>query len=1110
MAQLFAEISARIPANKFYPPRFAASQTIFRPRLVESCLASKGRSKKVFLIEGQAGQGKTTLAAQYLQHTNAPYVWYQVGIEDRDPVLLITALLASLKRALPDFAAPQLEKMLADGEVSILELRTAVNLLLADLDRALSGDFFVVFDDFHLLDGFAQSLAVVDYVIETSPPHLRFILISRWAVPLQTRIVKFSRDALQLTNHDLALSEEEVALFLRSAVDEPVPASTVRALQHATDGWVMGIILASHALERGNGMGRLADVRASVHQGEIPAYFKEEIFLQLPEALRLPLLTLSLLDEIPIALAQQLTGVATIGAQLEKLMEQNYFVRSLNEENTLFSLHHLFQEFLQERAMAELDGAAVDAVLHQAATFWVEHKRPQKAMLYFLRARDYDGLERILEQEGMALMAMNRLVTLSGVLQGIPVEVIAKTGWFSYFYGVITELAAPRTSLPHFETARINFIREEDLVGELLAIAEIINFHMAYDGSYNRGIVHLRRAEELFERHADRLDTFGRILVAHDLASGCCFFEMDMAKASHYSAYALELAQRNDLDNFVGRIRIIQGFEYLLQGRYPESVAVADEAYALIYSPRVDVVSRAGLRTLLLDLLVKTGEFDAFARLERESYAAPEGRFIPGAITQPLLLTWKAEVAMANGNLEEAEKLLQQGLQSGFYGETPHLRSQFLHTLAAVYGLSQRKGEAIDAIEGARRLRAEVGGPYYLLLNDLMSGITYVHLGLYEQAEAYLSRTMEGATALGIDYFRVCAALFAACLHLRTKRAKKAGKALAEGLALMRQHGYVHLHGWHPEAMRELLAAAVEWGIEREYARSLGRERLGIGITDEGETFPLLRIRVLGGFEFDCAGSVMQAQNLTPGQRQLLTMLICAPKQQLRQEQVQAAMWPESEPEKARSKFDSALSRLRKTMAEVLGEETVRRCLVLRKGILGLEHCWIDGQEFLRLAKVGREQARGGRWWQAGVAFEKALALWQRCEIDTFAEGDLSGEYCVTLAQTATEVARQWSGKLREMARGAEAVAILRQALLQDPANDTLVRDLYRLYLETKEGRKAQDLLKQYAELLRKDEFGEAEIEECLAEIREAVTPGGEGRRGMWEGAGAESGVRFL
>jgi len=1086
MAQLFAEISARIPANKFYPPRFAASQTIFRPRLVEACLAKRGQSKKVFLIEAQAGQGKTTLAAQYLQYTHAPYAWYQVGLEDRDPVLLLTALLASLERALPQFTSPQLEKMLADGEVSVLELRSAVNLLLADLDRCLAGDFFIVFDDFHLLDGHTQSLAVVDYVIETSPPNLRFILVSRWNVPLQTRIVRFNRDAIQLNNHDLALSEEEVALFLRNAVEEPVSASTVRALQHATDGWVMGIILASHALERGNGMARLTDAGPAIHHGEIPAYFKEEIFLQLPEELRLPLLKLSLLDEIPVALAQQITGIAGIGQQLEKLMEQNYFVCGLNEEGTLFSLHHLFQEFLQERAVAELDAASVDAILHQAAVFWVENKRPQKAMLYCLRARDYAGLERILEQEGMALMAMNRLVTLSSVIQGIPAEVIKKVGWFSYFYGVVVELAAPRTSLPYFEMARINFIKEEELVGELLAIAEIINFHMAYDGAYNQGIVHLRRAEELFERHVDGLDTFTKILVAHDLASGCCFFEMDMAKANRYSAYGLELAQRNNLDNFVGRIRIIQGFEYLLQGRYAESVAVAEQAYPLIFSPRVDVVSRAGLRTLLLDLLVKSGEFEALARLEQESYAAPEGRFLPGAITQPLLQTWKAEVAMAHGNLEEAEKLIQQGLRLEFYGDTPHLRSQFLHLEAVLYGIRQRKDEAIDALEESRRLRAEVGGPYYLVLNDLMSGITYAHLGMFDQAETYLKRTVEGATAVGVEYFQASAAFFMAYLYLRGKRPKKAVKELGAGLAIMRRHGYVHLYGWYPDLMRELLIVAVVNDIEREYARALAQERLGAGITDEGELFPLLSVCILGGFELACDGrGAMQAQDFTPGQRQLLAMLVCAPKQQLRQEQVQLAIWPESDAEKARSKFDSALSRLRKTMGEALGDETVRRSLVLRKGILSLENCRIDAQEFLAAAKAGRKKARDSQGWQAGLAFEKALALWRRCEIDTYAESEQVVEYCATLAMTATEVAERWSGLLNSMGRNAEAIAVLEKALSQDSANEALVKGLFWLYREAKETRKAQELLKQFAGHLRKDEYSDAEIAESLAEIRE-------------------------
>lgn len=1084
MGQLFAEISARIPANKFYPPRFAAGQNIFRPRLVLSSLANKGQSKKVFLIEAQAGQGKTTLAAQYLQHTGATHVWYQVGVEDRDPVLLLTAMLASLKRALPAFASPQLEKMLADGEVSVLELRGAVNMMLADLDAFLDRDFFIVFDDFHLLEGFEQSLSVIDYAIETSPPDLRFMLISRWGVSLQARALKFNRESLRLTNQDIAMSEEESAALLQSLLDGPLPAKTVRELLRATDGWTMGLILAGHAIGRAGALGQLKEVEDSIQQGQIPEYFKEEIFFHLPQEWQEPLLKLSFLDEIPIALAQQITGSVEVARQLEKLIEQNYFVRSLNEENTLFSFHHLFQEFLQERAQQEMGRATIDNLLHQAATFWMEQKRPQKAMLYYLRAEDYDSLVQMLAEEGMALVAMNRLGTLSEVLRAVPMEVIKKSGWFSYFFGIVTELNDPRASLPFFETARINFIKEEALVGELLASAQIINFYMAYDGSYNKGAAVLRRAEELFQHHAGQLDTFTKILVAHDVASGFCFFEMDMEKAHHYSAYGLELAQRHDLDNFVGRIRIIQGFEHLLQGRYDKSLEIAEAAYPLIWSPRVDMVSRIGLRTLLLDLLEKAGDFDSFAVFEQDSFAAPEGKLISGTITAPLLMVWKADAAIAQGQLEKAETILGHGLQQSFYGHAPHLRSQFLHYLAYLHALEGRKSEAIDALEESRPLRAEVGGPYYVVLNNLMAGATYARLGMTEQAETYLARTIQGAEEIGVEYFRGCAHLYGAYLHLRARRQKRAIRCLADGLAIMRRCGYRHFHGWQPEMMRDLLALAVAQDIEKEYALELAADRLGLAVADEGTIFPLLRIRMLGGFElgFD-EKSMVCAQDLTPGQRQLLAMLVCAPRRQIRQEHVQVAMWPDSASDKARSKFDSSLSRLRKSLGDTLGEEAVKRCLVLKKGILCLENCRIDGLDFLAHVREGMRQHKAGNCWQAGVAFEKALVLWQGCAIGAYADTQQVNDFCFSLVQSATEISLNWARKLREMGRTAKAISLLHRTLQYDPTNEELVRLLYRFYGDTRETKKAQDLLKQFAGALRKEEYTPEEIEEFLADV---------------------------
>jgi ATP/maltotriose-dependent transcriptional regulator MalT len=130
---LFNDIRAKIPANKFYPPVLDSTQYLPRKRLLQELLQGKRRNSKIILIEAQAGQGKTTLAAQYLEEAKAPFAWYQIGPEDGDPVLFLTALLACLVNALPGFRSPLLEEMIEKGEVSSLELPRFANILWDDL-----------------------------------------------------------------------------------------------------------------------------------------------------------------------------------------------------------------------------------------------------------------------------------------------------------------------------------------------------------------------------------------------------------------------------------------------------------------------------------------------------------------------------------------------------------------------------------------------------------------------------------------------------------------------------------------------------------------------------------------------------------------------------------------------------------------------------------------------------------------------------------------------------------------------------------------------------------------------------------------------------------------
>ena len=153
---------AEIPANKFYPPRIDSSKILYRQELVETILVKNGRKKKAIVIEAQAGQGKTTLIIQYLNHIAVSYAWYQVGHEDSDPVLLLNALLVCIEGVLPEFSSPLVRKIITTGEVTAPDLPKLVNLLLADLDACLSSDFYIVFDDMHLINDYEVSLSFIN------------------------------------------------------------------------------------------------------------------------------------------------------------------------------------------------------------------------------------------------------------------------------------------------------------------------------------------------------------------------------------------------------------------------------------------------------------------------------------------------------------------------------------------------------------------------------------------------------------------------------------------------------------------------------------------------------------------------------------------------------------------------------------------------------------------------------------------------------------------------------------------------------------------------------------------------------------------------------------
>jgi ATP/maltotriose-dependent transcriptional regulator MalT len=85
-------------APKITPPRLSA--ILPRPRLLERL--KQDQDKKLTFILGQAAQGKTTLGVSYVQSSEIPSAWINLGPEDSDAVNFFYSLVWSLQRVLKD------------------------------------------------------------------------------------------------------------------------------------------------------------------------------------------------------------------------------------------------------------------------------------------------------------------------------------------------------------------------------------------------------------------------------------------------------------------------------------------------------------------------------------------------------------------------------------------------------------------------------------------------------------------------------------------------------------------------------------------------------------------------------------------------------------------------------------------------------------------------------------------------------------------------------------------------------------------------------------------------------------------------------------------------
>ncbi|MUM33938.1 serine/threonine-protein kinase, partial [Mycolicibacterium sp. CBMA 361] len=374
-------ITPPLPLTRFRPPS-PARALIDRDRLIEALRGGAGR--RLTLIHGPAGYGKTTLSGQWsalLAEQGAAVAWLSVDTDDNNVVWLLTHLIEAIRQVRPSLAG-ELGRVLEEhgDQAERYVLTSLINEIHQSGERVA-----VVVDDWHLISDPA-AIAAMEFLLDSGCDRLQVIVTSRRKTGLPLGRLRVRDELIEIDAVALRFDIDEARTFLTERGGLSLADSAIAGLVEATEGWAAGLQLASLSLRESSDPDALIGQLSGRHRA-VGEFLAENVLNGLdPDVLDF-LLTTSVTERICGSLASALMGAPGGQAMLEEVEQRDLFLRRLDEEGQWFQYHHLFAQYLRQRLDRDQPGRIEQ--LHRTASRWsAEHGMLSEAVDHALAADD--------------------------------------------------------------------------------------------------------------------------------------------------------------------------------------------------------------------------------------------------------------------------------------------------------------------------------------------------------------------------------------------------------------------------------------------------------------------------------------------------------------------------------------------------------------------------------------------------------------------------------------------------------------------------------------------------------------------------------------------------
>jgi LuxR family maltose regulon positive regulatory protein len=339
--------------SKITPPS-RKEWVIRRPRIEERIAASP-----LTVVTGPPGAGKTTAVASWLAVAEDPVAWVTLDRYDSRPDVFWSTVEAALRCAGVEFR----RALPAPGRTGRADhaflLRLAVELATQDPPVTL------VLDDLHRITE-RELDDDLRYLITNTRPGLRVVICSRVDPTLSLHQYRLAGELTEIRADELAFSVHEAQLLLNQH-GVALPDEPLERLTELNEGWAAGLRMAALLLQEEPDPEQFVKNFAA-KDSAIADYLIEEVLKHQPSRYRELLLKTSILDQVSVSMAVEMTGDKKAGDALEALARANAFVEPLGDG--WYRFHSLFAEVLRLKLRFEHPRQVAD--LHRRAARWYQ------------------------------------------------------------------------------------------------------------------------------------------------------------------------------------------------------------------------------------------------------------------------------------------------------------------------------------------------------------------------------------------------------------------------------------------------------------------------------------------------------------------------------------------------------------------------------------------------------------------------------------------------------------------------------------------------------------------------------------------------------------------